>query len=104
MEPLPVACTLSAEALAERKATTLELLIEDVQEIQPFKSGYRFRFDVSDQILASILELITKERKCCQFMGFELQVHAAEGPIWLTISGPEGTKDFLESVLNIEAS
>lgn len=104
MEPLPIACTLSTEALAERKATTLEQLFTAVQEVQPLNSGYRFRFDASDQILTSIFEMITKERKCCRFMDFELQVLAAEGPVWLAISGPEGTKHFLESMLNMEPS
>lgn len=104
MEPLPVACTLSVEDLAERKATTLEQLFAGVQELQPIKSGYRFRFDASDQILASLFEVINKERKCCRFMDFELHVRAAEGPIWLAISGPEGTKQFLESLLNMEKS
>ena len=44
--------------------------------------------------------MIAKERKCCRFLDFELKVHAAEGPVWLAISGPEGTKHFLESMLN----
>ena len=104
MEPRPIACTLSADALAERKATTLEILFADAKEIQSLRSGYRFRFDASDQILTRILEMITKERKCCQFMDFELKVLAAEGPVWLAISGPEGTKHFLESILNMEKS
>lgn len=104
MEPLPIVCTLSAEALGERKATTIEQLFASVQEVQSLRSGYRFRFDASDQILADILQMITKERKCCRFMDFELTVHAADGPVWLAISGPKGTKDFLESMLNMEKS
>ena len=102
MEPLPIACTLSAEALAERKATTFEQLFVAVQELQPLKSGYRFGFEASDQILQRIVGMITMERKCCRFMNFELHVPAAEGPVWLSISGPEGTKQFLESMLNIK--
>ena len=104
MEQLPIACTLSEKDLAERKATTLEQLFAGVQELVPLNSGYRFRFDASDQTLRNIFEMIAKERKCCRFMDFDVQVSSAEGPIWLAISGPEGTKQFLDSLLNTEAS
>ncbi len=104
MEPLPIACTLSAEELAVRRTTTLEQLFAGGKELQPLRSVYCFRCDASDQIFASSVELMTQERKCCRFMDFELQVRAAEGPVWLAISGPEGTKNFLESMLNLEQS
>jgi len=104
MEPLPIACTLSPADLEERKATTLDQLFASAQEVVPLNSGYRFRFDPSDQKLYTIFEMIAKERKCCRFMDFELQVTAAEGPIWLVVKGPEGTKQFLESLLDMENS
>ncbi|MEM8487856.1 MAG: hypothetical protein AAF564_20060 [Bacteroidota bacterium] len=102
MKSLPVVCELSSEALAQRKATTLTELFSEVQELQPLRSGYRFRFEVSDQLLTNIVEMINKERKCCRFMDFELQIAAAEGPVWLAVSGPAGTRDFLESLLNVK--
>jgi hypothetical protein len=45
--------------------------------------------------------LIDLERQCCPFLRFELKVLPANGPIWLELTGPEGTRDFLRTVLNL---
>ena len=102
MEPLPIVCTLSEEALKERQSTTLEQLFGQAREFQPLPSGYRFRFDVSNQLLVDIMELIIKERKCCRFIDFKLEVAASEGPVWLSLEGPAGTREFIESVLRVQ--
>ena len=102
MEPQPIACTLSEEALKERKSTTLEQLFGQAKEVQQLPAGYRFRFEASDQVLMSIMEMITKERKCCTFLDFRLDISAAEGPVWLSLEGPEGTREFIESVIQVD--
>ena len=68
METQPIACTLSEEALKERQSKTLQHLFGQARDMQPLPSGYRFQFDVSDQLLMDTMELIIKERKCCQFI------------------------------------
>lgn len=98
MPSLPVACTLSETELHERKATTLQDLLERVQKTMDLGAGYGFRFDASDDTLARILTMIRQERKCCRFMQFELKVLPDGGPVWLTITGPDGTKAFLETL------
>ena len=101
MEPLPIVCTLSEEALNTRQANMLDQLFGAAQAFQQLESGYKFRFDASDQILLGITEMIIKERKCCRFLSFNLEVPSAEGPVWLSVEGPTGTKDFLESIIDI---
>ena len=37
----------------------------------------------------------------CYKLDFKLHVPTAEKPIWLAITGPEGTKSFLTSILDL---
>jgi hypothetical protein len=34
-------------------------------------------------------------RQCCPFLRFAITVEPGNGPIWLEMTGPEGTKEFL---------
>jgi len=45
-----------------------------------------------------VAQLITFERECCPFLRFNLRLEPANGPLWLELTGPEGTKDFLQSL------
>lgn len=48
-----------------------------------------------------IMELIIQERNCCRFIDFRIDVAAAEGPVSLSLTGPEGTREFVENVFLI---
>jgi hypothetical protein len=45
-------------------------------------------------------EFISRERLCCPFLEFTLKVSPDDDPISLLLSGPEGTKDFLQTELH----
>jgi hypothetical protein len=57
--------------------------------------GYRYRFDSS--AFATVASFIANERLCCPFLAFSLSVTPDAGPIWLQVSGPEGTPAFLDA-------
>ncbi len=101
MDILPVACTLNADSLEKRKTGTLKMLFSKVLEKETVSTGYRFRFQASDQLLLDMMDVIVKERHCCKFLNFDLKVPATEETVWLTISGPEGTRAFLEELLDL---
>ena len=42
-----------------------------------------------------------EQRKCCSFLRFALVVAPGEGPVWLELTGPEGTKELLRGILEI---
>ena len=44
--------------------------------------------------------VIDAERRCCRFLRFVLIVEPDDGPLWLELTGPEGTEDFLSALLN----
>ena len=98
---LPIVCTLSDMELEQRRKTTLDDLVAQAEEIRALENGYGFRFGAADMILEEIASLIQKERRCCRFLRFDLRVMPDEGPMWLELTGPEGTKEFLETTLPI---
>ena len=90
---LPVVCTLTPETIATRKANLLHGLAQRVEETEHTADGLRFRFP--SDALAAVATTIDAERHCCRFLRFEIIVEPDNGPIWLSLSGPPGTREFL---------
>jgi hypothetical protein len=44
-------------------------------------------------------DLIIAERECCPFLTFQLTAEPKMGALTLRITGPEGTKESLKSIL-----
>ncbi len=95
----PVACTLSDNEFLERRSGLLAKVRDKIQEVKSIDSGYALRFESTNEIIDELTTLIQLERSCCQFLEFNLRVLPEQGPIWLELSGPEGTKEFLDSLL-----
>jgi len=98
-DPLPVACTLTLAEIVERKASLLPGLAERAVAREPTPDGYRLQFEATSDVLQAITSTIDAERHCCPFLRFDLTVAQAGGPIDLTLSGPDGTRDFLIALL-----
>ena len=63
-------------------------------------TGYRFEFNAGLDTLSLLATMIDAERRCCRFLQFELNVGPDLGPLTLTLTGPEGTQQFLEALLD----
>jgi hypothetical protein len=94
MADLPIVCTLDADTLKTRRENLLPALLAAAEAREELADGYRLRFVQAD-ILPQLLRVIEAERKCCRFLRFELTLEADLGPIWLTVTGPAGTREFL---------
>jgi hypothetical protein len=93
--PLPVACTLSEPDLAKRRAGLFTDLARRRQEARWLREGIRLRSSSGQGTLALLGEFIPLESQCCPFLRFQLTVEPEGGPIWLELTGPPGTRDFL---------
>ena len=82
--------------LARKLLTTQAVARADLPD------GYAFRF--MPDILAELLRFIDNERKCCPFLTFHLQIGPQAGPIWLRMTGPEGTREVLRAELSLQSS
>jgi hypothetical protein len=48
----------------------------------------------------ALADFITNERRCCPFLDFTLTVSENAKPVTLLLSGPEGTRKFLQAELH----
>jgi hypothetical protein len=99
MSNLPIACDLTPAEMTARRATLLPGLLAQAAERIPVAHGFRWRFAASGEFLAAAAETINAERQCCRFLRFTLTVEADGGPVWLEMTGPEGTVEFLETLI-----
>jgi hypothetical protein len=95
MTQLPVACTLSEPALAKRRAGLFADLARRRQEARWLPEGLTMGYSPEQGTLALLGEFIQLERQCCPFLRFQLTVEPGGGPIWLELTGPPGTREFL---------
>jgi hypothetical protein len=63
--------------------------------VRELPEGYAFRFPADPKSVALILEWVTGERACCPFFDIDVRLEREAGPLWLTLTGRPGTKDFL---------
>ena len=101
MTNLPIACTLGPAALKARREDLLGGLVRRAAERLDVPDGYRVRFDPSEHIVSAIAKVIEVERQCCRFLSFELTIEPDDGPIWLELTGPAGTREFLAGMLDL---
>jgi hypothetical protein len=99
MADLPVACTLTEPELAARRAGVLADVRRLAQETRWLSDGAQLRFTVETETLSVLSTFIDLERRCCAFLRFELTVEPGGGPVWLTLTGPPGTREFLQAEL-----
>lgn len=98
---LPVVCSLSPPALRERREDTLRTLRAQAQEVREIAGGWSIRFAADDELLAQLVRFIQLERKCCAFLRFALVLAPGGGPVWLELTGPDGTQEMLRDLMEL---
>ena len=95
---LPIACTLSDADFRQRREELLKTVAAAVVKKQVLTDGFAYCFSSEAKWIAELAQLITFERECCPFLKFNLRIGPGSGPIWLELTGPEGTKEFLTTL------
>ena len=99
MPDMPIVCTLDPAAIRARREGLLADLISRAVEQQNLPDGRRFGFAAADDILPAIASVIDAERRCCRFLRFQVTVEPDGGQVWLELTGPAGTGEFLSALL-----
>ncbi|MGH2415328.1 MAG: hypothetical protein ACRDEA_16900 [Microcystaceae cyanobacterium] len=102
MTEIPIVCTLNKDALNQRQ-DELKTLQRLVREIRPMPRGFALRFDGSTENFLAIAQAIAQERLCCPFLQFQLIAEPGTGPLWLEVSGPNETAQFLLAMFGFGA-
>jgi hypothetical protein len=96
---LPIACSLTAAELAASRDGLLPGLLARADLKESIPGGFRWRFDLHEGLLQDAAAVIAAEHRCCRFLRFVLMVEPGEGPVWLELTGPDGTQEFLSRLL-----
>ena len=99
MTDLPVACTLGPAALKARREGLLAEVFARAQSIEDLPDGSRLRFAAAGEIVPLLARAVDAERQCCRFLRFQIVVEPDEGPVTLDLTGPPGTREFLEELI-----
>jgi hypothetical protein len=95
---LPIMCELTPEELRTRREEVLARLAERATKQEATTDGYVFTFEPSSDTLKMLTAAIDGERQCCRWLRFVITVEPDGGPITLTLSGPDGSRDFLSAL------
>lgn len=97
----PLACVPGAIPAAERAAhfALAAELFGTVAERREVEEGYAFRWGA--EWLERVMRFVANERLCCPFLEFGITIAPADGPVWLRLSGPPGTRAFLDAELRL---
>jgi hypothetical protein len=97
---LPIVCNLTNAELQERRRDVLEKVRNAVIETRELEDGYLYQLPASEEWLVELAHLVNLERQCCPFLRLSITVEPDNGPLWLELTGPPGTKDFLATTFN----
>ena len=86
-----IACTLSPDELRATADSLLPGLIRNARRLTTLRDGLRLELDATSETLRDIVDVIDRERRCCAFLRFELDVPPNAGAVFLTATGPEGS-------------
>ena len=101
MADVPIACTLSPDALKTRRDGLLADLFQRAEHHELTEHGLRVRFSPATDAVATIARVVDAERQCCRFLRFVITVEPDGGPCSLELSGPPGTREFIAGLLDL---
>lgn len=100
-----LACTIDLALSVEqrnRHRNVAQEVLSAVQEIKELPNGYSLRLPLEQVMIQTAAEFISQERICCGFLAFNLDIEPNNGPLWLSLTGPEGVKELLQSELGLK--
>ena len=97
-EPAGIYCKLSSAELRERVGEVRADFLASIVKADELNDGYRFSFEKSAQRLSQLADFVHFESECCPFLHFEISLEGESEIVTLSLRGPEGTKEFLETM------
>jgi hypothetical protein len=95
--PPPIACNLKALTTAQRKQLDQlgEHVIAAITASRELNDGYAFHVDPRRASLVEVAQWLDVWRRCCPFYEFQIDFHAADAGIWLSVKGRAGVKKYI---------
>lgn len=99
---VPFACDMLAippDQRAAHHSLVRRLISEALEEISEEWDGFALRFAADEY--DNVVEFVSRERLCCPFLRFTLEVTPTRGPLRLRLTGPDGVKPFIQAELKL---
>jgi hypothetical protein len=90
----PIACTLSGDALQDRRASIAALARDALRGSERNDLTLRLRF--APDSVQRVRDMVRNEQACCSFLAFELDERPDE--IEVTITAPEAARAMADSL------
>ena len=97
----PIACDITAIDDSEREnhRQAAEDVFAAVSDLRELPDGYGFRLPTETKLIQQAGAFISRERRCCPFFNFALEVKPDRGPVWLKMTGRRGVKQYIEETV-----
>ena len=96
-EDTPIACDLSVLGDPERHKEQFERLFEKRKEVRKVEGGLAVRFPGETRFAEQALDFVSRERKCCPFLTFQIAIAPEGRGVWLYMGGDEEVEDYITS-------
>ena len=67
------------------------------KSVRELPNGYEFEFLPDSNTIQLVAEWVAGERVCCPFFDINMRVEREGGPLWLSLTGREGVKQFIQA-------
>jgi hypothetical protein len=94
MTDLPIACTLTSDAMTHRLAFIEKLAQDGLIARESTDVGLRVRLRDTEDVERRARELIAAESSCCSFLTFSLE--RVDGELVLEIGGPDDARPVID--------
>jgi hypothetical protein len=93
----PIACNMKALTSPQRKQLGQmgEHVISAITASRELNDGYAFRVDPAKASLMDVAQWLELWRRCCPFYEFQIDFHAADASLWLSVKGRPGVKEYI---------
>jgi hypothetical protein len=93
----PIACNLKALTSEQRRqlGKLAEHVISAINSSRELNDGYAFRIDPAKASVVDVAQWLDVWRRCCPFYEFQIDLHAADGGVWLSVKGRPGVKQYI---------
>lgn len=93
----PIACDLTAleEMERERHKTNSRELFTAIEQWRELSRGYALRLPTDTAMIEKAGAFMARERQCCPFFKFNLEVTPNSSAVWLKLTGNQEVKQYI---------
>ena len=94
----PIACNLKALTLEQRKQLGQigHHVISAISASRELDDRYAFRIEPAKASVVDVARWLDLWRRCCPFYEFQIDFHAADGTVWLSVKVRPGVKEYIK--------